>query len=541
MGGSKKIRKEIAGKFTRRQKDYIKKGNKAFNCLLKEADVNFLIKGPVSVGRKTAMYSATVVIRFILLLILEFIQVQMLTKPEPFHSFFTTESHVSTEALNTVRSVLSKPGPVRTKFIEVYELTGGEFKRKITSFFTDYYRAIPEYHDEKTGETVNVQELLSSIYKNFFEVTGDTTKIPGALVGSMNSIFLLINTLVEEAIAKTSAKISAKDLLDQSLKVNSKIGEFATDPKLQQLLKKNIPMQAQFGGSISKSPNAQLQPQPKPKPATDSNALICAIKAILFSSPVILVVGFIMNFTTYTVGKLLEIGLQKLLDSIKESVKGASVPRVDELLNTNYNISSNAFLKLFNTMLTNQDKIEKIISSFTSFIDALKGIIDSFIEMYNTKVPEPIKKMGFSYFVKMLQIINSLETAPQLGLDTFLNILSLINISISQVDPEMVNSFFTSTVDRLKTMASSQMASSYSSTNAPTSLPTPNKFSYYDEKDSNQLGGFPVYTARRDGKKFKVNKRGLVGGTVLHSGKINKSIRQFYQTNHVHRRTLKLY
>jgi hypothetical protein len=509
MAGSKKIRKEMAGRFTQKQKDYIKKGNKAFDCLLKEAKANFLVRVPARIGRKTSMYGATVVTRLIILLALEFIQVQMLTKPEPFHSFYTTESHVSTEALNNVRTVLSTD-PLKSKFAEVYDLTAGQFKAKVSGFFTRYFDAIPDYTDPETGETVNVKALLTDIYQKLFEIVGDSKKIVGATVKNMDGVFSLINRLAEQALANSAPNISAQDLLAASMKANEKIGELAADPKLRQMI--TTQPQMQKGGTVAEEP-------------PDTNAIVCALKAVFFSSPVILVVGFIINFTTYTVGKLLEIGLQTLLDAMKKNIQGVTLPPMDQLLNVNYAISSNAFSRLFDSILGNKDKIDKIVSSFTGFIDALQGIIDSFIEMYNEKVPEPIKNFVFSYFVKMLQLINSLESSPQMGLEALLNVMALVNVTISEIDPSMVTQFFDSMVERLKTMAPT--TSSYSS--AP---------SYYDDEDVEPLrggGGFPIYTQRGGRKRFRSKTRRLTGG------RIDKAIRQFYQTNRVHRRTHKLH
>jgi len=511
MAGSKKIRKEMAGRFTQKQKDYIKKGNKAFDCLLKEAKANFLVRVPARIGRKTSMYGATVVTRLIILLALEFIQVQMLTKPEPFHSFYTTESHVSTEALNNVRTVLSTD-PLKSKFAEIYDLTAGHFKAKVSGFFTRYFDAIPDYTDPETGEIVNVKALLTGIYQKLFEIVGDSKKIIGATVKNMDGVFSLINRLVEQALANSAPNISAQDLLAASMKANEKIGELAADPKLRQMITTQSQSKMQKGGTITEEP-------------PDTNAIVCALKAVFFSSPVILVVGFIINFITYTIGKLLEIGLQTLLDAMKKNIQGVTLPPIDQLLNVNYAISSNAFSKLFDSILGNKDKIDKIVSSFTGFIDALQGIIDSFIEMYNEKVPEPIKHFVFSYFVKMLQIINSLESSPQMGLETLLNIMALVNVTISELDPTMVTQFFDSLVERVKTMSSPQTPSSYS--RAP---------SYYDEEDMQEGGsGFPIYTQRGGRKRFRSKTRRLTGG------KIDKAIRQFYQTNRVHKRTQKLH
>lgn len=512
MAGSKKIRKGMAGKFTQKQKDYIKKGNKAFDCLLKEAKANVLVRVPARIGRKTSMYGATVVTRLIILLVLEFIQVQMLTKPEPFHSFYTTESHVSTEALNNVRIVLSTD-PLKSKFTEVYNLTAGQFKIKVSGFFARYFDAIPDYTDPETGETINVKALLTDIYQKLFEIVGDSKKIIDVTVKNMDGVFTLINRLVEQALANSAPNISAQDLLSASMKANEKIGELAADPKLRQMITTQSHSKMQKGGGVTEEP-------------PDTNAIVCALKAVFFSSPVILVVGFIINFTTYTVGKLLEIGLQSLLDAIKKNIQGVTLPPIDQLLNVNYAISSNAFSKLFDSIIGNKDKIDKIVSSFTGFIDALQGIIDSFIEMYNEKVPEPIKHFVFSYFVKMLQLINSLESAPQMGLESLLNIMALVNVTISEVDPSMVTQFFDSLIERVKTMSLPQTPSSYS--RAP---------SYYDEEEDIQGGGsgFPIYTQRGGRKKLSVKTRGL------NEGKVNRSIKQFYKTNRIYRKTQKLH
>jgi len=508
MAGSKKIRKGMAGKFTQKQKDYIKKGNKAFDCLLKEAKANVLVRVPARIGRKTSMYGATVVTRFIILLVLEFIQVQMLTKPEPFHSFYTTESHVSTAALNNVRTVLSTD-PLKSKFTEVYNLTAGQFKSKVSGFFTGYFNAIPDYYDEESGSTVDVKALLTDIYQKLFEIVGDSKKILTVTVKNMDGVFSLINTLAEKALTNSAPNISAQNLLDQMGKVHSQLNtSFAKDSKLQEMIKTQTQTQMQKGGA-----------------APDTNAIVCALKAVFFSSPVILIVGFIINFTTYTVGKLLEIGLQELLESIKKNIQGASLPQIDELLNVNYAISTNAFLQLFNTMIGNKDKIDKIVSSFTGFIDALKGIIDSFIEMYNEKVPESIKKMILSYFVKILQIINNLEGVPQMGLDALLNVMALVNVTISEIDPNIAMQFFNSTIERLKTMTPT--LSSYSR--------TPSYYDYKDDIEPSSGDGFPIYTQRGGRKRFRSKTRHLNGG------RIDKSIRQFYKTNIIYRKTQKLH
>uniref|UniRef100_A0A6C0F3Z1 Uncharacterized protein n=1 Tax=viral metagenome TaxID=1070528 RepID=A0A6C0F3Z1_9ZZZZ len=502
MGESKKIRKDMAGRFTQKQKDYIKKGNKAFDCLLKEAKANVLVRVPTRIGRKTSMYGATVITRFILLLILEFIQVQMLTKPEPFHSLYTTESHVSTEALNNVRTVLSTD-PLKSKFTEVYALTAGQFKTRVSGFFTRYFDSIPDYTDPETGETINVKVLLTGIYQKLFEIVGDSKKIPGLILKNLDGVFSLINTLAEKALANSSPTISATELLGQMKGLHSQLNtEFATNPKLQEMIKTKM----QKGGAVAEEP-------------PDTNAIVCALKAMFFSSPVILVVGFIINFTTYTVGKLLEISLQKLLDAMKKNIQGVTLPQIDELLNINYAISSNAFSQLFDSMLGNKDKIGKIVSSFTGFIDALQGIIDSFIEMYNEKVPVPIKNFILSYFVKVLQLVDSLESSPQMGLEALLNIMALVNNTMSELDPGLITQFFNSMVEKITPQ---QMSSSSSP-------------SYYSD-DMQGGEGFPIYTANRGGKKrFRSKTRRLNGG------RIDKAIRQFYQTNRVHRRTQKLY
>jgi hypothetical protein len=514
MGTSKKIRKKMAGKFTKRQKDYVKKGNKAFDCLLKEADSNILVRVPARIGRKTAMFSATIVIRFILVLILEFIQVQMLTKPEPLHSFYTTESHVSTEALNTVRAVLSKPGPVKTKFDEVYALTGGAFKQRVKGFFYHFYDLFPtNYTDPETHEEINVQELLSGIYQKMIEIIGDSGKIPGLLIKNMDGIFALINTLIESAIAKNTPNISAKDLLEKTMEFNQHVGNFAESPQMQELvplLKKHSP--SQYGGGASKQAK-----DPAAKGA-DSNAIVCAIKAIFFSSPVILVVSFIINFTLYTIGKGLELGLQSLLDSTKKNVEGVTLPKIDQLLNPDYAISSRAFLQLFDSMLEHKDKIHRIVSSFTGFIDALQGMIDSFIEMYNEKVPESIKNMVLKYFVKMLQIIDSLESAPEMGLDTLLNLLLLVNSYMDEADPEKIEQFFDSMTSRLKTMTSQ--------------LPTDTQVHSLSQSFPLSSGSFGAPLEHRGGGKRHRN-RNFIGGNI------NKSIREFYSTNRIHRKTNK--
>jgi hypothetical protein len=537
MSQSKKMREYFTGKYTKKEKDSIKIGNKSFNCAMKALKVPYLTRGPTSITRKTSMYMVTLVIEVILVAILDFIQLQTAIKPPPISSLYNEVSHVSTKSLNNMWNILTKEGPVRDQFIELYRSISGNIHEQLSEYFQEFIVYNPK-----------IVEKLTIIFEKLIGIGVSLKDYPRLLLDNMVLILNTLNEVVQTFLKEenvTKGKYSDSYQLFQSqlaplkTQLSKQVDKHLNYLNKNPLQKSGVGVGVGVGVDVSNTNHTLSQKD-------DTNAFMCAIKSVLFSSPIVYVVGFIYKFVTYTISKLIEISLKTLLEYMKIELKITELPPISSLFNDDESIATPAFQQLLASILKHKDAAKKFAELLTSNIKFMRDLCVSVAEYYEENVPEPIRLKIHNWVLSFLDVIINIEDIPRLGLQNVNDILKIINNAFASIDPIEINEIIMSIVNRtqesMRAMASQNMQQI-------TTMSSPYVDTFKNKANENINNILPQKEYDQKGLDSSNNNYNiLVGGgrkrkTVtqrsLFGGKINKSIRDFYMTNQVHKRTRK--
>ena len=513
-------------------KKKVRIGNKAFHKFLKNIlkmlDIDtFAIRVPLQYGRETTMFFTTNIISLLMQVLIKLLQVQMLVKPPPLSDLYTTPSSVTIDGLKTaLNTVLAKNimgNNEREDFLlkrdESYRLV----KYELQTSMKDYYKYI--FPEDFRGQFIIIAEQFTSIFGNMGDIVGLLLENADNIMIFLTEIMRVI--LKSQGIEMTDIEMPSSRSLSPSFPHSQLLTGKLTESVNQ--------AQSQALETYTKK-MAELEQKPlttgtEVSQADAFNLLKDLMESIVYSSPIIFVINFMVAFMTYTIGKLIEIGLKMMIERLSPN---APIPKLSDLLSTNQQTSKNAFLALF-AVMNDKKNTEQIVSIFLSMISMIKDTINVVLIYYQENVPDEMRDHIHKIFSKILTAIITVLSMNE-GVDMMA--VNLLKTSATQVG--LLNA--TSIVDGVRKEFNEGYEKGLEEQKLALDLKIAEEIKKKEILHQTTKSSIPA-PAQAAGGKIRKSKKHRNNDTykkrIKLDGKIRKSIKEFYDTNKVYKRFTK--